>query len=446
MVFDPGLLLRPHDEQVSAHQFCPGHLQAILVNCGGFGFDQLLNDLGWTQARPHAEAVRPFRLGRWLLLALVIGCFADFFVHRRPDDLSNFTLKTCDQSFSDQWYAPLATWRLFIYAALLITVAFALLARLGKAPAGWSRKSPPGMFAVYLADVSFFYLCIVRQGPFCPPGISMGHSFDISELTYSPERVFKMTFPHGRPQRVNDIIRVIVSPRDGFFNKWSSIYSSLYLLMRIDELEPQWRLDQIMPGVKQMIEARGGQVPGDAPAILLPEEQDPSFVRSLGHGAPKIRIVRDAVFAETNEEALRFFTRNDEKCKVQDAWQTIVVTGKSQAATDHPSRTPTPDTVEVIHFSANRMVVKTSAKEPGWLFCADAFHPYVARDRELRAGGSVPRKCRLQGCLRSARASEIEFFCAGGSRGLGFAAESDMGSMMGFILTATIGLFLFKNR
>lgn len=347
--------------------------KVFLIILGGFGIDQLLGDLSVAK-QATTPAKRGWRAWPWLGLGLLTCMAIDVGVHFRPEDDMELTLWTCDQSYAEQWFAPLVlAARLLAYAGLLIATIVAWRMHRRGEVAGLPRMLGPIILAVYLADVGFFYTRIVEQAPFVTPNLALHDEQFVQDLTYHSRRSLDME--QDRPERVRKINKTIRQARHGFFLGFSSIYASLYVHMRLDLLEPRFRLDQIMPEVKKMIEARGGQVPG-VPAIETPpgdpkkgEKKDLAFLRSLGFETPKVRIVRQVIFAENEADALRQFARGDPT-------KTLIIDGVPVALPSEPvSFGPgTPDSAIVTRFTANTMSVSVWAQTAGWLFRADAFH------------------------------------------------------------------------
>ena len=168
---------------------------------------------------------------------------------------------------------------------------------------------------VFFLDVGFYYVNMVRQAPYCPADVPLAEEFRARPWTYPMRREENSAELEARIARVN-------TPRGAIHKKFTSVYSSVYLLLRVDPVRPAYRLDEVMPYVKEMIEARGGSVKANS-AFRLPKDDEP-FLRSLGKGYDKIRVVSRARMVDDDSAAAQMFA----KSQTPDPCATLVIVGK----------------------------------------------------------------------------------------------------------------------
>ncbi|MBW1990474.1 MAG: hypothetical protein JRI97_13165, partial [Deltaproteobacteria bacterium] len=142
---------------------------------------------------------------------------------------------------------------------------------------------------------------------------------------------------------------------------------SFYGIAQFDPCFPKYKFMFLPEGFSRLVRLRGGRIAED-PFMTwksaLPED-DPAFMRVLGCGFPKVRMVNDAVVAQTREEAERLVRETKELDKT-------VVLGPGP---DLPAGRPLGGgEAEVVAFSPNRTAIST-ASNGAWLVYADSFHP-----------------------------------------------------------------------
>ena len=403
-------------------------LKVFLLILGGFGFDQLLHSIRFDPAFGLAssrDAKPQAGWGRWLAVGLAACCLLDLLMNIRNKDLTDTQLRYSDTSFSRLWFATgLVVGRFLIYAALFS----AMLIMAGRC----SRRAIGLLIlAIYMIDVGCFYAFIVAQAPYYSAEPAHGQVFlehdtlgisqstlpdnlDVAEnlAVYPLDLSARRQFREPLPEHAENVFRLVTSPRGTMTLDF--FYSSMYLLMRIDPVMPRCRLDMMMPSVKSMIEARHGRVArveGNTALAIDLDPRDLAFQRSVGRGVPKIRIVREAVFTENNRKAIDLF-----RMPHFDPSATLVMAQAPPASWAPVPRPPHADAVEVSFFSANRMVVKVWTAEPGWLFCADAFHPSWQANIDAQPADVVRANIGCKAVLLKKGFGDVEFYFDGGGR------------------------------
>ncbi len=334
-------------------------LKVFVLLLGGLGFDQWLRDVrGLSGAGPTV-------LGKWgwlAIAALLCAFAADFCYSVRPNDLTDCWLNYCDRSFAEgpgTRFILMA--RYLCYAGVLGGILIAVWKRAERKLLGLLGAA---LLAVYVADVGAYYLAMVHYTRFVPDTVAIGDAFDVCPLTYDEQRTQfdARTPPPGRARNIVRILRA-ASAKPQAAND-ATLYASLYLLFRVDPIEPTYRLDLILPGVKRMIESVGGTVSASYtnPGIFLPHKD--RFKQTLGWRLPKIRIVREAEFVGSVSEAC-VKLRTEEN--PQDR---LIIVGEDGASAKPQAAI---DDVRVTKYSANRIEIDVVAGAPGWLYDADAF-------------------------------------------------------------------------
>ena len=262
-----------------------------------------------------------------------------------------------------------------------------------------------------LADVGAFYLLVLECAPFCTDSLPVGELFQVRPLRYTPERLPAFFPLRPGASETESTIDFFFTPRGS--QRRAAFYASMQFFCRVDPYWPQLRLDTMTPGVKKMIEVRGGKVgqvrstddvnrvaallrqeltqiaqspdgritrqrqataeqilkrgvPGFSPVIL---PNDVPFLESLGYKQPKMHIVHNPVYASSQAEAIARFAEQ------KDPFHTPVLICKPPLGGVANGSDLAERVAEPSHFSANRVVIEVALASPGWLVYADALHP-----------------------------------------------------------------------
>ena len=148
----------------------------------------------------------------------------------------------------------------------------------------WARWVGPGLLAVYLADVGFYFYQVMRQAPWCPPDMAAGDELKVADTIYRPQRFEGEVLPKDAAR----VLNLIRCPRGGV--PYQGFYGSHCVLMQLGFTSQAWRVDLMMPAVKSMLRARPESY--ELFQVELPVEvvQRPSaFKRSIGFQLDKAR-------------------------------------------------------------------------------------------------------------------------------------------------------------
>jgi hypothetical protein len=409
-------------------------LKVFLLILGGFGFDRLLRECSVDAPREEYAADR--RLPRWskILIASLCLCFlVDLAVNHRRNDFTLLPLRDAvskeDDNFAVESYA---SW-LYMARFLLYAGSFFILHRLLKklpqdAPAllRFVRMVLP---TIYLVDIAVYYLQMAWQAPYLPTNIAIGETLQVRRLTYAPERFDWTTVP----EFVQNAVPVIESKRGGV--PGTVTYASVYLFLGLDPVDSRFRLDYATPGIRKMIEARGGRVTADLsgrPPFELPK--DPAFRRSLGEKTAKIRKVHTSVCAASDVEARTLFQA------LTDPDKALVLTGKCES---FPASEPGKDdeaVPKVTLFTGNRVVIELGEGEgtPGWLYYADAYHPDWKATVDGRPADVCCANLGFKAVHLDKGAREVVFYFDDGVRGWVRTGMIWLASCCGIILVAAL--------
>ena len=358
--FLPGMSLYRHTALIY------GIIGVLLLLGSGFGFERLALRLSG-----RATAPLKYPLPRTaVLIALVAFILADFWYCRYPKEPPL-------PAFTPGWQA-FFTFRLAVFVAaaggvLVYTVACALRRR-GPASSGQRTLLPAYLVLLaFLFDVGSYRVQILESLPRMDPEFVTGSVFTAVETPY---RAMRSNEP------VDDRSRAVLEflTRDLPFN--STKYSLLYGFAGFDPCRPMYRTDVLSRGMYDMLVARGGQ-PTLYPNDGCPPQADVAFKRSLGCGAPKLRLTTRPYFAETEAEAARLFTG------LADPDAAVVLSPGGETADDKPNdreyQQHEPDqhemgqlgVINVTAFSSNHVeaLVVVEHLHPVWLVYADSWNP-----------------------------------------------------------------------
>lgn len=216
------------------------------------------------------------------------------------------------------------------------------------------------LVAAQAADVGLFSAIATARFAERFDAASVAEAARAAEPAYQARR--GVLSESGRPRVLADLFRAVAARN-------STIYQYSYGMTHEEPHRSEHRVQILHKGADRLLRA-------DPPLPRLDE--------ILGCAAPKLRLVRRAVWAADGDEALRL------TADLTDA-DTVVLTGAPQAATGTPpipaeGGEPEPN---VLAFSWNRITVSADVRGPGgaWLVYSDGFH------RDWRAsvdGRAVP--------------------------------------------------------
>lgn len=144
-------------------------------------------------------------------------------------------------------------------------------------------------------------------------------------------------------------------------------YFTVYDYAQFDPVEPKLYIMSYAEGIHRMIVSSGGKI---KTAGLTPND-DPSFRKILGAGAPKLRLATNAVYAASGDEAAKLMRES------KNLYDLPVI----EPATFPPPEPKGLDSpageIRVTGFTMNSLdaEVDVSAEGGAWLIYADAFHP-----------------------------------------------------------------------
>ncbi len=349
-----------------------GIIDMLLLLGAGFGCERLL--LRWsvraTSQTPH-QWVRPAALA---VTAIVI--LADFWYARRPGD---FTLPTLFPG----WKLYLG-FRICVYAAAVGLLWHVIRRRkdclAGKRPEALPRSRVglvwravtggmnPEIIIVGLAcllDVGSFRWHMLQTIPSVEQGAVADTIFNAVPLIYRETRAPTATDERGQTT-LAQLGRTVLPCNN-------AQYGLLCTFAGVDPCRPLYRTDIISRGVYEMLVARGG-IPTLHPTDDYVPLNDKAFQRSIGWGAPKLRLASQAVTAATEEQGLRLFREMTNP----DTAVLLATDAAPSGAEIHARGDATSlGTIEVTGFSSNRLRVHTVVDHahPVWLVYADAWHP-----------------------------------------------------------------------
>jgi len=415
-------------------------LKVVLLMLGGLGLDQLLRD-----CRPAAREIdsRTSSLAstgestRSAMIMLIIAALClclDLAVHWRTSDATVPLLRDSDAVFAQEPWAPALLVGRFVVYAIPLGVLWSLRKfRGGSARETHSRILKTSLAGAYLADVGLFYALSVVYLPWCPADTPIGTSFHVHGDDFSMRRIRNKE--SARREDLSeyslDVMATSNAAEEASGIKMPVRYASAFLQARVDIIEPFYRLDAVMPGVKEMFEARGGKIaPGFA--MTLPPG-DENFAKSLGDLAPKIRLVRIAIFADNDARARQEFSRLD------DPFDQVILIGKPPPTSGPVQQSAAIDEVSPPHvFTANRMKLRVSASAPAWLFCADAYHPGWQATVNGERADVLRANLGCKAVRVGAGKSEVDFYFDGGLRDWLRFGIALLGAAFGLVLTISV--------
>lgn len=325
-----------------------GLVKVLLLLCAGFGWESF-----WSAA-PRTRR-RAGILAGLVVLTAVLACAPDAVRAVR------YVLALGLQALPlGRLHLQSATWptvlliRLALYlAAIGITAAiihrFAQAPQASETPARAVNPLETALIAAFLMDLLSFQLVTYLRMPKLPTSYASHlDAFKVSKLEFQPQRASEPTAP--RPQSA---MKLITHP--GHITNYVVAYSFL----QFDPCSSAFRVDWWPAGVARLKDARAAD--------------DEAMRRVLGCAAPKLRLVTNALFTDTLDQAVKAVqtTPNlDEVLILRGPMKRPSDAGLGHDAVPRGS-------LAVTRFTSNEIVISAdvTAASGAWLVCADSFHP-----------------------------------------------------------------------
>jgi hypothetical protein len=399
-----------------------GPIRLLLLVCAGFGLDAFQccmreNDLSWLKVQP-------------LLAACLLGLLPfDSYLGKTLEQLSGS--KDAMNGF-EEMNRILVCSRLGLYCGVT-ALALAL---------GLTRLLTHGrvkrMLAVTFGLVCLFdvvsYRCLAQIAIPRPPGskADLRALCGARHLEYCSQRQDSAAPQIQKVQEVFESFPKV--PGQGR-------YSFAYNVLQYDPSYSRYRVDLLPQRVCQLIFLRGGQLRQWPLKDFLPEG-DAWLRQTLGCSAPKLQLVKNPLFACSDEDSLQAISRlpRDSTAVVITAPSTANCSTGSATKAQEPS-----GTIRVLDFSANRLVVETEVADsgPAWLVYADSLH----KGWRCKVNGTDvpirPANHAFKGVLVQPGKSEVVFQFNGGKRAFASYLIAAAGlSFAGWALAMTVVLLL----
>lgn len=372
-----------------------GPIRLLLLVCAGFGVDAFRacvreNDLTWLKVPP-------------LLAACLLGLLP-FDSYLGKTFKQPIGLKGALTGF-EELNRILVCSRLELYGAvavLVVTLGLAGLLRHGRV----KRILAVTFGLVCLFDI-VSYRCLA---PVAIPTSSASKA-DLRALCGARHLEYCCARPDSTPAKYQKLQEVFESlPCVPVLAR----YVLAYNVLQYDPSYPRYRVDQLPQRVCRLIRMRGGQ-PRQWPSKDFLPEGDAWLRQTLGCSAAKLQLVRNPLFACSDEDSLQGIGRlpRDSKAFVITALPEADSSAGSTAKAGKPC-----GTIRVVDFSANRLVVETEVAESGaaWLVYADSFH----KDWRCKVNGIAvpirPANYAFKGVQVQPGKSEVVFQFKGGKR------------------------------
>jgi hypothetical protein len=398
-----------------------GPVRLLLLLCGGFGLDRLVRWISaWRKgAQPPSFCYLPaVLLAAWLPLELragsaLHGLFERWDAGVLEEPSASPSICTFRPGLLDSWDAwaltpsdvhlfLLAVRSLLYLASALIL--YALVRRGCLRLPRWRVVAAAGLCLVLLADVGSFRLLTHLT---MPQLIKAGAS-DLQSYRARP-----LAFCESRQEVPAD--PVADRALHQYEKRRRCKYTMAYNFLQFDPPWPRFRTDQISRRAHQLLLARGGKPAQYDHEAFLPRH-DYWLLNALGCSGGKLQLRTDVISAPgKDDEGL-------EQIRGLAADSSALVLGQPKVAgLEDPSPRAyhiTEGTVEVLHFSANALVVKATntVGADAWLYYADSWH----EDWRCTVNGRPAPVARANHAFKAVRLgsgeSTVRFSFDGGAR------------------------------
>jgi hypothetical protein len=207
-----------------------------------------------------------------------------------------------------------------------------------------------------LFDLLSFQMVVYSQSPRVPATMPLSDSAVVNELTFQEQRSPGPLSP--RQQRMSDVVNYVQETRP----EWKPTTHAVmfYNYVQFDPDKPAFRTDWWSEGVDMFLRCM--------------RPNDPSFLRILGCGAPKLRLMTRTLLVKSDEEARKAIWETPNRDEV------LVLTCP-QGIPPRPSELRpivSNGDLHVTKFTANQITIEANvtAKDGAWLVYADAWHPW----------------------------------------------------------------------
>jgi hypothetical protein len=399
-----------------------GPVRLLLLVCAGFGLDAFQrcvreNDLSGLKAAP-------------LLAACLLGLLPfDSYLEKTYEQLIGS--KGAMKGF-EEMNRLLVCSRLGLYCGVTALVVTLGLTRL--LTHSWAKR----MLAVTFGLVCLFdvvsYRCLAQAAIPRPAGskADLRALCGARHLEYCSQRQDSAAPQIQKVQEVLESFPMV--PGQGN-------HPLAYNVLQYDPSYSRYRVVQLPQRVGQLIYLRGGRVSEWPSKDFLPEG-DAWLRQTLGCSAPKLQLVKNPLFACSDEDSLQAISR----LPTDSTAVVITAPSKADCSTGSATKAQEPSgTIRVLDFSANRLVVETEVTDSGstWLVYADLFHEgwrctVNGTDVPIR-----PANYAFKGVLVQPGKSEVVFQFNGGKRAWASYLMAAAGlSFAGWALAMTVVVLL----
>jgi hypothetical protein len=310
----------------------------LMLLASGFVLDQLVNHTGQSENKGNG--------GLLLINGLILGLLLDCLFSWRAGD---FNLA-----------APVQVALLPLIAIRLILYWFWLVVKNWFAPATVNVRPYKLLLFIFVIDIGTYYATVIYNSPSVKE--TYEDAFLVQDYKYNPSRKLAVNLISNESS--NPKVRFLEEIRSKY--QHNALYALSYSWINFDPCYPVLRNDLWHPLVLRAISSRGG-IPRLVSSADFFLSGDRNFAESLGCESSKIRLVRKYVVA-TGAEDIQILKNLDNP-------RDRLVLSDARPSYDSSESEPPAGTVEVVHYSANRVQIHVNLTDgkPALLFYADAW-------------------------------------------------------------------------
>lgn len=333
----------------------------LILLCSGFGLDNFLSTI-----KERGLLNMNFSFSKLIIVFVIILFTGDMAIsHSIHNYIGIDALKQADIRVTGFWF------RIFTYITGICLIFFIIRQQRISNEAG-VKIVKAVIILCFIIDIISFQYALFNNEAKAPPSLTSSlDSFKANELVYQEQREME---PYTMRQK-----QLIGFPYEG-----AKYNRSMYNFVQFDPCIQKYRTNFFPAGLELLIRVRTANFQSK-PSFSFLSQYDPSFIRSLGCNEPKLRLVGNAIFATSAEQAAALIK------STQDLDNVVILRENVKSAPSISNVNNLPKVtipeiakkqdikgeISVAHFTSNELEVRADVQTNNetWLVYADAFHP-----------------------------------------------------------------------